>query len=217
MALASYQENRMGSFIPFSHTLAETAIAVQRSLLLSLSAEQSIAAFIQLFKCLTAAASVFPYEKLPIELVSKTVHQCSPFLEFKDPDVKVACLSVLRVLLCTHSSHAEILKLFWDEASKKCWILEHCLSLIETPCVFPLTLESLLVIGEVTRCNIKLAQPYMDEIVKCICLKILQDHDPGIKIRCAKVLSLVCSSILQEMEKEECEQTITRDEAVQYR
>ena len=83
MALASYQENRMGSFIPFSHTLAETAIAVQRSLLLSLSAEQSIAAFIQLFKCLTAAASVFPYEKLPIELVSKTVHQCSPFLEFK--------------------------------------------------------------------------------------------------------------------------------------
>lgn len=215
LAMASYQENRMGSFIPFSHTVAETVVAVQRSLLLSLSAEQSTAAFIQLFKCLTSAASVFPYEKLPIELVSKTVHQCSPFLEHKDPDVKVACLSVLRVLICTHSSHSEIMKLFWDEASKKCWLLEHCLSQIEAPCGFPLTLESLLVIGEVTRCNIELAQLYMEKIVKCICLRLLQDTDPGIQIRCAKALSLVCSSILQEMEKEECQQAITRDEAVQ--
>lgn len=83
LAMASYQENRTGSFIPFSQTLAETVIAVQRSLLLSLSAEQSVPAFIQLFKCLTSAASVFPYDKLPLELVSKTVNQCRPFLEFK--------------------------------------------------------------------------------------------------------------------------------------
>lgn len=87
---------------------------------------------------------------------------------------------------------------------EKCWLLEHCLSQIEAPCGFPLTLESLLVIGEVTRCNIELAQLYMEKIVKCICLRLLQDTDPGIQIRCAKALSLVCSSILQEMEKEEC-------------
>lgn len=83
VAMANYQENRSGSFIPFSQTLAEMAVTVQRSLLLVLSAEQSNAAFIQLFKCLTVAASVFPYEKLPSELVPKTVKQCTPFLEFK--------------------------------------------------------------------------------------------------------------------------------------
>jgi hypothetical protein len=83
LSMASYQENRTGAFIPFSQTLAETVIAVQRSLLLSLSAEQSIEALIQIFKCLAVAASVFPYEKLPQELVIKTVQQCKPFLDFK--------------------------------------------------------------------------------------------------------------------------------------
>lgn len=83
LSMASFQENPRGAFIPFSQTLSETIIAVQRSLLLSLSAEQTVGAFIQVFKCLTVAASVFPYEKLPSELVSKTVSQCTPFLEFK--------------------------------------------------------------------------------------------------------------------------------------
>lgn len=83
LRMASYQENRTGAFIPFSQTLGESVIAVQRSLLLSLSAEQSVGALIQLFKCLTVAASVFPYDKLPSELVPKTVHQCIPFLEHK--------------------------------------------------------------------------------------------------------------------------------------
>ncbi len=83
LAMASFQENRAGAFIPFSQTIAETVIAVHRSLLLSLSAEQSVGALIQLFKCLTVAASVFPYDKLPTELVSKTAQQCSPFLVYK--------------------------------------------------------------------------------------------------------------------------------------
>ena len=83
LAMASYQQKKSGAFIPFSQTVAETAVTVQRSLLLSLSAEQSNAAFIQLFKCLAVAASVFPYEKLPAELVTKTVKQCRPFLDFK--------------------------------------------------------------------------------------------------------------------------------------
>ena len=83
LAMAAYQENRTGAFIPLSHTLAETVMAVQRSLVLSVSAEQSTVALIQLFKCLAVAASVFPYEKLPLELVSKTVQQCTPFLEHK--------------------------------------------------------------------------------------------------------------------------------------
>ena len=81
--------------------------------------------------------------------------------------------------------------------------MEHCLSVIEEQSGFPLTLESLLVVGEVTRCNIKLAQPYIDKIVRFICLKLVHDSDPGIQIRCAKALGLACSSILQEMEKEE--------------
>lgn len=83
LAMAAYQENRTGAFIPLSQTLAETVMAVQRSLILSVSAEQSASALIQLFKCLAVAASVFPYEKLPIELVSKTVQSCTPFLEHK--------------------------------------------------------------------------------------------------------------------------------------
>jgi hypothetical protein len=83
LAMAAYQENRTGAFIPLSQTLAETVIAVQRSLILSVSAEQSASALIQIFKCLAVAATVFPYEKLPIELVSKTVQQCTPFLENK--------------------------------------------------------------------------------------------------------------------------------------
>jgi hypothetical protein len=81
--MAAYQENRTGAFIPLSQTLAETVIAVQRSLILSVSAEQSASALIQIFKCLAVAATVFPYEKLPIELVSKTVQVCTPFLENK--------------------------------------------------------------------------------------------------------------------------------------
>ena len=89
--MASFQENRTGAFIPFSQTLAETVIAVQRSLLLSLSAEQSVGAFIQLFKCLAVAASVFPYEKLPQDLVVKTVQQCKPFLDFKGLKLHIYC------------------------------------------------------------------------------------------------------------------------------
>ena len=83
LAMATYQENRTGAFIPLSQTLAETVIAVQRSLILSVSAEQSASALIQIFKCLAVAATVFPYEKLPIELVSNTVQHCTPFLENK--------------------------------------------------------------------------------------------------------------------------------------
>lgn len=83
LSMASYQERNTGAFIPLSQTLAETIIAVQRSLLLAISAEQSASALIQLFKCLAVAASVFPYDKLPLELVSKTVLQCTPFLGHK--------------------------------------------------------------------------------------------------------------------------------------
>lgn len=64
-------------------------------------------------------------------------------------------------------------------------------------------LESLLVIGEVTRSNLQLSQPYLNDIVHSICRKLVADGDPGIQIRCAKALSLVCSSILQEMDKED--------------
>ena len=64
-------------------------------------------------------------------------------------------------------------------------------------------LESLLLIGEVTRSNIQLSQPYLHQIVHSICRKLLTDRDSGIQIRSAKALALVCSSILQEMDKEE--------------
>lgn len=97
LAMASYQENRTGAFIPLSQTLAETVIAVQRSLVLSVSAEQSASALIQLFKCLAVAASVFPYDKLPIELVSKTVQQCTPFLEHKGTTNSLRVISVILI------------------------------------------------------------------------------------------------------------------------
>ncbi|EFX85475.1 hypothetical protein DAPPUDRAFT_314210 [Daphnia pulex] len=215
LAMAAYQENRTGAFIPLSQTLAETVIAVQRSLILSVSAEQSASALIQIFKCLAVAATVFPYEKLPIELVSKTVQQCTPFLENKDPDVKVACLSVLRILLCARSTNSSIVQMFHDEKTGKCWLLEHCLALIDGQSGFPLTLESLLVIGEVARSNIRVAQPYFQHIVQSVCRKLLADQDSGIQIRCAKALALVGASILQEMEKEDTNQFISRDEAIQ--
>lgn len=83
LAMASYQEKKVGAFIPFSQTVAESVIAVHRSLLLSLTAEQSTTALIQLLKCLAVAASVFPFEKLPIELASKTVQLCTAFLDHK--------------------------------------------------------------------------------------------------------------------------------------
>jgi len=151
LTMASYQENRTGAFIPFSQTLAETVVAVQRSLLLSLSAEQSIEALIQIFKCLAVAASVFPFEKLPQELVVKTVQQCKPFLDFKgqskffngftllltifilslDSDVKVACLSVMRVLICAQSAHSDVLQVFKSsESKKKLYSLTHKLAVL---------------------------------------------------------------------------------------
>lgn len=152
LAMASYQETRTGSFIPLSHTLAETIIAVQRSLVLSVSAEQSASALIQILKCLAVAATVFPYEKLPMELVSKTIQQCTPFLDNKgdsyiyllflkftyyqllplvsyvfllDPDVKVACLSVLRILLCARSANPQIVQMFNEEKTGKNICLLH--------------------------------------------------------------------------------------------
>ena len=66
-----------------------------------------------------------------------------------------------------------------------------------------MTLESLLVIGEVARSNIRVAQPYFHHIVRSVCRKLLTDQDLGIQIRCAKALALVGASILQEMEKED--------------
>lgn len=87
LAMAAYQETRTGAFIPLSHTLAETIIAVQRSLILSVCAEQSASALIQILKCLAVAATVFPYEKLPMELVSKTIQQCTPFLDNKGASI----------------------------------------------------------------------------------------------------------------------------------
>lgn len=142
LAMASYQENKTGAFIPLSQTIAETIVTVQRSLLLSLGAEQSTNALIQLLKCLSVAASVFPYEKLPTDLVSKTVQQCFPFLKHKgiklnillivlvntyfynvfwklDPDVKVACLSVYRIILCARPAQPHIVRLFSDENTGK--------------------------------------------------------------------------------------------------
>ena len=86
---------------------------------------------------------------------------------------------------------------------EKCWLLEQCLSLIQVHSGFPLTLESLLVLGEVSRTNIQLAQPYLEAIIRGICQKLQSDNDPGIQIRGAKALALVCCSILQEMEKED--------------
>lgn len=83
LTMASYQEKKIGAFIPFSQTVAESVIAVQRSLLLSLAAEQSTTTLIQLLKCLAVAASVFPYEKLPVELASKTVQHCTALLDHK--------------------------------------------------------------------------------------------------------------------------------------
>lgn len=68
---------------------------------------------------------------------------------------------------------------------------------------FPLTLECLLVIGEVSRSNISLAQPYISDIIGAICKKIRECNDVGVEIRAIKSLTLVCSSILQEMEKVE--------------
>ena len=41
LAMASDQEKKIGAFIPLSQTIAESVIAVQRSLLLSLTAKQS--------------------------------------------------------------------------------------------------------------------------------------------------------------------------------
>lgn len=77
------------------------------------------------------------------------------------------------------------------------------MNLVQAQSGFPLTLESLLVLGEVSRSNIQLAQYHVEAIVHVICHKMQNDSDTGIQIRCAKVLALVCSSILQEMDKDE--------------
>ena len=77
------------------------------------------------------------------------------------------------------------------------------MSLIDGQSGFPLTLESLLVIGETVRSNIRIAQPYLQHIARSVCHKLLADHDSGIQIRCTKALALVGASILQEVEKED--------------
>lgn len=77
------------------------------------------------------------------------------------------------------------------------------MSVVTGHCGFSLTLESLLVLGQVSRWHLRLAQPYIGRVVHSICDKMIVDDDVGIQIRCAKALALVCSSILQEMDKDE--------------
>lgn len=82
------------------------------------------------------------------------------------------------------------------------------MALIDGQSGFPLTLESLLVIGEVSRSNIRVAQPYFQHTVHSVCRKLLTDQDSGIQIRCVKSLALIGASILQEMDKEDPGKTV---------
>ncbi|XP_067648655.1 HEAT repeat-containing protein 6-like [Haliotis asinina] len=95
--LAQAEENYQvrTAFVPFSAILGSMIKELHRCLLLALVAENFPLALTQLIKCLGTLVMNVPYHRLHPGLLTRVVKQIRHFLNHRDPNVRVACLTCL--------------------------------------------------------------------------------------------------------------------------
>ncbi|XP_064619703.1 HEAT repeat-containing protein 6-like isoform X2 [Lineus longissimus] len=95
LAVADDSDQHKTAFTPFSVTLGFMIKEIHRCLLLALSAENASLTLTQLIKCLGTLVVNVPYGKLRPGLLGRIVRQIKGYLNHRDPNVRVACLTCL--------------------------------------------------------------------------------------------------------------------------
>ncbi|KAK6184220.1 hypothetical protein SNE40_006730 [Patella caerulea] len=104
-------EDSMGSrsaFTSFSAVLGSMIKELHRCLLMALVAENYPVTLTQLIKCIGMLLSNAPYHRLQPGLLSRTVKQIRHFLQHRDPNVRVACLTCLGAIVSIQPPLLEI-------------------------------------------------------------------------------------------------------------
>ncbi|XP_014664957.1 PREDICTED: HEAT repeat-containing protein 6-like isoform X2 [Priapulus caudatus] len=140
---------RSAAFTAFSVSLGSMIKELHRSLLLAMSAENSFLALTQSIKCLAVLVLNVPYHRLHPGLLTKLVKQLRNFMNHRDPNVRVACLTCLGSVL--QAPVTEVLDIFQgagpeskhhrrddddddsgDAAPRMSWLIEACIANILT-------------------------------------------------------------------------------------
>ncbi|ESO95312.1 hypothetical protein LOTGIDRAFT_116900 [Lottia gigantea] len=95
LAAAEDCQTTKAAFTSFSTVLGSMIKELHRCLLLALVAENFPLTLTQLIKCIGMLLSNTPYHRLQPGLLSRTVKQIRHFLNHRDPNVRVACLTCL--------------------------------------------------------------------------------------------------------------------------
>lgn len=95
MATADDSEQKFTTFVPFSAILASTIRELHRCLLLALVSENIPLTLTQLIKCISTLIGNVPYSRMRPGLLSRVVKQVRNFITYRDPNVRVACLTCL--------------------------------------------------------------------------------------------------------------------------
>ncbi|XP_069136002.1 LOW QUALITY PROTEIN: HEAT repeat-containing protein 6-like [Argopecten irradians] len=92
LALAEDSE-QMTAFTPFSSVLGSTIRELHRCLLLALVSENYPLTLTQLIKCIAILIGNVPYHRMKPGLLSRVIKLVRNFLNHRDPNVRVACLT----------------------------------------------------------------------------------------------------------------------------
>ncbi|WAR03508.1 HEAT6-like protein [Mya arenaria] len=88
-------DTKTATFIPFSIVLGTTIREVHRCLFLALAAENFPITLTQLLKCFGTVIANVPYHRMRPGLLGKIVKHIRHFVNHRDPNVRVACLTCL--------------------------------------------------------------------------------------------------------------------------
>ncbi|KAL5016169.1 hypothetical protein ScPMuIL_005758 [Solemya velum] len=93
LAVANDIEHFRMAFVPFSTILGSTIKELHRCLLLALVAENYPLTVTQVIKCLATLILNVPYHRMRPGLLSRVIKHVRHFINHKDPNVRVACLT----------------------------------------------------------------------------------------------------------------------------
>ncbi|XP_053374870.1 HEAT repeat-containing protein 6-like [Mercenaria mercenaria] len=88
-------ETKTATFTPFSVILGSTVKEIHRCLLLAMISEEYPITLTQLIKCFGTVIANVPYHRMRPGLLSRIVKQVKHFINHRDPNVRVACLTCL--------------------------------------------------------------------------------------------------------------------------
>ncbi|XP_048733052.1 HEAT repeat-containing protein 6-like isoform X2 [Ostrea edulis] len=95
LATADDSDQKSTAFVPFSAILGSTIRELHRCLLLALVSENIPLTLTQLIKCISTLIANVPYSRMRTGLLSRVVKQIRNFISYRDPNVRVACLTCL--------------------------------------------------------------------------------------------------------------------------